>query len=233
MSSLSAILRRQNYDLIDGAIRNHKPLQLWLKENGERAILHYDHLSMAFKVPNVPVLESNALSVNYSQVQEYSFNVGLTALSGLLNTLGLGALGITAKFKSGKKVTISYDNSICRQCDSGIIDQVLSQADFVHENRRLYDQLNNDDILLITGVLSAKNLLVKIETDTDIGAEVKAELKQLANATIAFDYANAKTLEMRVNTGMEVPIAVYAFRLEYDRGEFVKKHTVTDNRNFF
>ena len=52
--SLSAILKSQNYDLIDGVIRNHKPLQLCLKENGERAILHYDHLSMAFKVPNVP-----------------------------------------------------------------------------------------------------------------------------------------------------------------------------------
>jgi hypothetical protein len=233
MPSLSKILNDQSYDLIDGPIRNHKPLQLWLKENGERAILHYDHLSMALKVPNIPVQTYPALAVNYSQVQEYSFNIGLTALSGLLNTLGLGSFGITAKFKSGRKVSISYDDSICRQCDSGIIDEVLSQADFLHENKKLYDQLNNDDILLIAGVLSAKNLLVKIETTSDISAEIKAELAQLANASIGFVYANSTTIEMKVSTGTEVPIAVYAFRLEYDRGEFVRKHTVTDNRNFF
>jgi hypothetical protein len=38
---LSKFLSEQGYDLIEGPIRNHKPLQLWLKQTFNEAELYY------------------------------------------------------------------------------------------------------------------------------------------------------------------------------------------------
>jgi hypothetical protein len=42
--NLTKTLRHQGYDLIDGPLRNHKLLQLWLKRPYNEIQLYYAHL---------------------------------------------------------------------------------------------------------------------------------------------------------------------------------------------
>jgi len=47
-TSLQQHLREAGYDLIDGPIRNHKPLQLWLKDGFSQPELYYANILHAF-----------------------------------------------------------------------------------------------------------------------------------------------------------------------------------------
>ncbi|MFM1793999.1 MAG: hypothetical protein RL642_384, partial [Bacteroidota bacterium] len=46
-TSLQHHLRESGYDLIDGPIRNHKLLQLWLKAGANAPELYYEHIHHA------------------------------------------------------------------------------------------------------------------------------------------------------------------------------------------
>ncbi|WP_041823512.1 hypothetical protein [Leadbetterella byssophila] len=65
MTSLRKQLRKAGYDLIDGPVRNHKPLQLWLKPLFKQAELYYSDLNHAFDSPVTLVEEFDpALTVD-------------------------------------------------------------------------------------------------------------------------------------------------------------------------
>lgn len=130
----SNYLKNEGYDLIEGPVRNHKLLQLWLKQGFNEAEIYYDHISHAFISP-VPLqeMENTALNVNSTEKDSYGFNLGITLLSGLLKSLGLGVFDLSAKIKSGKTVTISYDNSITKEVAIGEIGEYLSNMDFNHQ----------------------------------------------------------------------------------------------------
>ncbi len=98
--SLKKYLREQAYDLIEGPVRNHKPLQLWIKNDFNEIELYYDHVDHAF-VSEVTLREiiNNALAVNTTKKDHYGFNIGITLLEDILQSLGLGNLDLSAKIE--------------------------------------------------------------------------------------------------------------------------------------
>jgi hypothetical protein len=231
---LKDYLRGQGYDLIDGPVRNHKPLQLWVKKIFNGIDLYYESIDHAF-TSTVPltIKESDALEINATKHDDYSFNIGITVLEELLKSLGLSQLELAGKITTGKSVSISYDNAITRECAVGTIENYLSEADFRHSNPALLRNANHDNIVIISGGVFAKNLVVEIETTVKIDADLVAKLNQLGEGNISFSSNGTSTLKMRSTGNHYFPIAVKANRLDFDKGKFVKLTLVTDNRNFF
>ncbi|MEJ5996464.1 hypothetical protein WG904_18695 [Pedobacter sp. Du54] len=232
--NLTKTLRSQGYDLIGGPIRNHNALQLWLKEPSEEAQYQYATVGHAFVSPVVLTeIESPSLAVNATTKDEYGFNIGLTVLDELLKSIGLATLELSAKLKFGKTVTISYDHALTRECTRGNVEDYLSQADFVHANPVLLKHANRNRILIITGVIMAKNLLVDIETDFTVDAAVVAELNKVATGKLNFSIASNTKLKMTSSGDQYFPIAVKAYRIDFDRNVFQRLTLMTDNRNIF
>lgn len=231
---LTKYLSNQGYDLIEGPIRNHKPLQLWIKKTFSEAELYYTTLEHAFKSDEILTeIENQALTVTTSNTNEYSFNIGITLLEEILSSLGLGDVEISASIKTGKKVVISYDNSITKEYAIGNIESFLSKSDFVHPNPQLLKNANRDNILIITGTVFAKNLVVEIETDFSLDVSLIAKLNNIADGKIDFSTKNNNTLKMVSGGNNFFPIAVKASRIKFDRSIFEKLTLVTDDRNIF
>lgn len=232
--NLKKYLRDQGYDLIEGPIRNHKPLQLWLKKSFDEIELYYANLSHAF-TSDIPLNEftNNALSINSTKKNEYNFNIGITLLEDILKSIGIGNVDLSAMLKSGKKVTISYDNSITKEFPTGEIENYLSNADFKHYNPALLKNANRNNIIIVSGIVYAKNLNVDIEIDFDINVDLIAKLNAIADGKLNFSTNNTSHLKMTSNDSGYFPIAVKANRIDFDKSEFIKLILVTDNRNFF
>jgi hypothetical protein len=231
---LTSSLKKVGYDLIDSPVRNHKLTQLWLKKDSDKIQMYYDQLTYAFvSNVNLPVYTNNALKVTSSTKNEFNFNIGITVLDDILKSIGLSNIDISAEIKSGKSVTISYDNSITKEIEIGALESYLSNFDFLHPNNLLLSNLNRNDVIIVTGVLLAKNLIVEIDTDFNISAELKAKLTQIAEGKIDFSNSTERKIKMTAETGDYYPIAVKASRLDFDHGKFKNHFLITDNRNFF
>ena len=231
---LTKYLRDAGYDLIEGPVRNHKPLQLWIKTNFDEAQLYYKEISHAFSSSvQLTVTEDPALSVDTTKSDEYGFNIGVSLLEEILKSLGLGNFELSAKVKSGKNITISYDNSVTKVIPLGEITDYLSSADFKHPNPVLLKNANRNNILVITGAIMAQNLVVEIETDFSIDANLVANLNQAADGKLEFTAHSEQKLKMVSSGSSFFPIAVKANRIDFDKGVFKGLALVTDNRNFF
>jgi hypothetical protein len=231
---LTSSLKKVGYDLIDSPIRNHKLTQLWLKKDFDNIQMYYDQLNYAFVSDvNLPVYTNNALTVTSTTKNEFNFNIGITVLDDILKSIGLSNIDISAEIKSGKSVSVSYDNSVTKEIEIGALESYLSNSDFLHPNNILLNNLNKNDVIVVTGVLFAKNLIVEIDTDFNISAELKAKLTEIVDGKIDFSNSTEKKLKMIAETGDYYPIAVKANRLDFDYGKFKKHLLVTDNRNFF
>lgn len=231
---LTKFLGDQGYDLIEGPVRSHKPLQLWIKKPLDEAQLYYANISHAFKSDVVLTeIENPALNVDYTKKDDYGFNIGITLLEEILKTLGLGTFEISAKIKSGKTVTISYENSVTKEYALGNLEEYLFSADFLHPNPSLLKNANRNNILVITGTVFAKNLVVDIETDFTLDAALIASLNAVADGKLDFTISNESKLKMTSNMGVYFPIAVQASRIDFDRSRFKKLILVTDNLNIF
>lgn len=231
---LTQFLTNQGYDLIEGPVRNHKPLQLWLKRNFDEAQLYYASIEHAFKSDVILTeIENPALSVNSTQKDNYGFNIGITLLQEILKTLGLGAFEISAKIKSGKSVTISYDQSFTKEYAIGNIEEYFSGADFLHPNPSLLKNANQNNILVITGVVFAKNIVADIDTDFAFDAALVANLNEIVEGKVDFTKTAENKIKMVANSEVHFPIAVKASRIDYDRSRFKKLILVTDNNNIF
>ena len=231
---LTNFLSEQGYDLIEGPVRNHKPLQLWLKKPFDEAQLYYDNISHAFKSDIVlNEIENAALNVDYTKKDEYGFNIGITLLGEILKTLGLGTFGITSKIQSGKSVTISYGNSVTKEYTIGNLEEYFYSADFLHPNPSLLKNINQNYLLLTTGTVFAQNLVVDIETDFTLNAAFVGSLNDVADGKLDFSTNGLNKLKMNSNIGISFPIAVKASRIDYDRSRFKKLSQVTDSNNIF
>lgn len=231
---LTKFLGDQGYDLIEGPLRSHKPLQLWLKKPFDEAQLYYANISHAFKSDvELIEIENPALSVDYTKKDDYGFNIGITLLEEILKTLGLGTFEISAKIKSGKTVTISYENSVTKEYALGNLEEYLFSADFLHPNPSLLKNANRNYLLLITGTVFAKNLVVDIETDFALDAGLIASLNAVAEGKLDFTISNQSKLKMTSNMGIYFPIAVQASKIDFDRSRFKKLILATDNLNIF
>ena len=232
--NLTKFLREQNYDLIDGPIRNQMPLQLWLKRPFNSAELYYAHISHAF-TSAIPLeeIENTALAINSDKKDEYGFNVGITALEDVLKSIGLGAVELNNKIKSGKKVTISYDNSHTKEYAVGNIESYLSSADFVHPNPPLLRNSSRNNLIVLSGIVFAKNLVVDIETDFKIETALIASLNEMAEGNVDFTMSTVNKIKMVSSVNNFFPIAVKANRIDYDKGRFRKLNLISDNRDLF
>ncbi len=175
----------------------------------------------------------STLNVNSTTKNEYGFNIGVSLLEEILSSLGLGSFDISAKIKSGKKVTISYDNSVTKEVPIGEIQNYLASSDFKHSNKRLLKNANRKKILIIHGILLAKNLVVEIETDFSLNADLVANLNEVADGKLDFSMNNESKLKMVSSGNSYFPIAVKADRIDFDKGHFDNTKLVTDNRRFF
>jgi len=232
--NLKKELRQAGYDLIDGPIRNHKPLQLWLKKPFNAIELYYEHVTHALTgKTDLNIVEDSALRVTYNQKQNYKFNIGITVLDDILTSLGLGNLGLNTSFSSGKQVTLSYNNSKTVLIPQGELSHYLSNADFNHPNKDFLRNANRDNIIIISGVLLAKDLKATIETTSDIDANLELELNSIADGKVSFTKTSNNELEMISEGNAPFPIAVKANRIDWDKGEFNKMTLITDNRYYF
>lgn len=231
---LSKYLRDAGYDLIEGPVRNHKPLQLWLQKPLNEVELYYSDINHAFSSSvQLTIAEDPALSVDTTKNDEYGFNIGISLLEEVLKSIGLGAFELSVKIKSGKKVTISYDNSVTKVIALGELTNYLANADFKHPNPVLLKNANRNNILVITGAVLAQNLVVQIETDFNLDASLIAALNQDAGGKLDFSVSAQQKLKMVSSGSSFFPIAVKANRIDFDKGVFKGLSLVTDNRNFF
>jgi hypothetical protein len=232
--NLTKTLRRQGYDLIEGPIRNHNLLQLWLKNPFNDVELYYSNINHAF-TSNVEFseVEKPALDIDSTTKDEYGFNIGMSLLEETLKSLGLGTFELSADVKSGKKVTISYDNSVTKEVPVGEIQNYLSSADFKYPNKALLKNANRDNILIISGVLFAKNLVVEIETDFTLDVDLLVKLNEIVDGKLDFSMISESKLKMISSGNSFFPVAVKADRIDFDKGHFDNTNLVTDNRKFF
>ncbi|MRT92272.1 hypothetical protein [Ancylomarina sp. 16SWW S1-10-2] len=232
--SLTKTLRDQGYDLIEGPIRNHNLLQLWLKKPFNDVQIYYSHIDHAFtsKV-DLNQVENIALNIDSTTKDEYRFNIGISLLDEILKSLGLGTFELSSEVKSGKKVTISYDNSVTREVPIGEIQNYLSNADFKHPNKALLKNANQDNILVISGILFAKNLVVEIETDYSLDTNLVVKLNEIVDGKLDFSMLSESKLKMVSSGNSFFPVAVKADRIDFDNGHFDNTNLVTDNRKFF
>ena len=232
MANLIKLLRGQGYDYIDGPIRNQQVLQVWNKKDSERNTF-FEMLDKLFisSVELIPY-ENPALFVNYSATAEYNINIGITALEQLLKSLNSNNLGLNNKIKTGKSVSIAYDNAKTIDYAYGNLSNFFydKKTDFKYANPELLDQANRNNLLLITGMLYAQNLEVHIKTYTDLDTNLGLELTKLAGGKVDFSMASSKEIVMKSELGKAFPIAVKAFRLSFDKGKYVSMRLLTDHR---
>lgn len=231
---LTSSLRKMGYDLIESPIRNHKLSQLWIKRDFDKIQMYFDQLTYAFQSDVVlPIHTNDALKVNSLIKNKFNFNIGITVLEEILKTIGISNLDLSGEIKSGKSVNISYDNSTTKEIEIGLLEAFLLNCDFLHPNELLLKNLNRNDVIVTTGILYAKNLIVEIETDFSITTELKAKLTEITEGKLDFSNSTEKKLKMTSETGNFYPIAVKASRLDFDHGKFKQQNLITDSRNFF
>ncbi|MCT4637625.1 MAG: hypothetical protein N4A72_07940 [Bacteroidales bacterium] len=232
--NLTKTLKENGYDLIESPVRNQKLLQLWLKTPFNRAELYYSNISEAFnsKIELTPI-ENPALNVNSTTTDNYAFNIGLSVLEDILSSLGIGDINISSDIKSGKNVSISYDNTITKEVPIGLIQNYLFDSDFNHPNRLLLKNANRNNILVVSGVLMAKTINVDIQTNLDINPDIIVKLNKAANGKLNFDKSSNNNIKMTSNSENYFPIAVKADRLDFDKGHFNDSELITDNRSLF
>lgn len=232
--NLTKTLRKQGYDLISGPIRNHQLLQLWLKTPFNDVELYYAHLDHAFtSTVALKSIENPSLQIDATIKDTYGFNIGMSLLQELLNSLGLGAFELSLEVASGKKISISYKGAVTREVPIGELENYFSNADFKHPNKTLLRNANRDQLLLITGVLFAKNLVVDIETDVAIDPDLIVKLTDLVAGELNFSKQGSHSLQMVSSGKSFFPIAVKASRVYFDKGHFEKTYLISDNRLFF
>jgi hypothetical protein len=232
MKDLVTLLRKQGYDLIDGPTRGHKVLQIWLKKDNDKSTF-LDPLGKMFTssvdlVPN----EDPALFVDSTSSVTYSFKTGLTALDQILKSANLGDLGLDVSAITGSGVSISYNNARTVEYSYNNISNYFCDDcfDFKETNPEMFEQVNRNHFLLITGVLYAKDMEVRLTSSSDIDASLAAKISTIANANLTFSTDGKKEITMKSKLGEEFPIAVKAFRLEFDKGRYQSMRLLTDHR---
>jgi hypothetical protein len=232
-TSLQQHLRNSGYDLIDGPIRNHKPLQIWLKQGLNQAELYYTDILHAFSSPvKLPITKDPSLSISDKHKNDYAFQIGITLVQELMQSIGLPALDFTSTINAGKKVSISYKNALSETVAIGDLTDFFSKADFIHPNPVLLRHANRNNLMIITGVVTAEQLVAEMETDFKITSKILSALKKNAKDKIDFSISKNNTLKMVAGSG-RFPIAVKASRIDFDKGRFNGLGLLTDSRDLF
>ncbi len=232
--SLKETLQEQNYDLIQGPIRNQDLLQVWIKKDFDQITIYRKSISKVFDQPFVAdPLVNEALSMVSAESETFDFSSGINFVKNALHQFDIMDVDIDGHIKNGKSVTVSYENSYTKEFTSGAIAEYLSHVTFNSENRSLQKQLNRDNLIIIAGVVFAKNLNVKIEATTDDDVGLEAKLNQFGSAKVKIAKIAEHEIAMMVDSDEDFPIAVKAYRIKFRNDRFSGLKLVSDNRNFF
>jgi hypothetical protein len=227
-------LSKSGYDLIDGPVRNHQPLQLWLKQGANSPELYFENISQVFNNTKVlKVDEDPTLNVEATQQVEHDFTVGLAVLKQLMQGIGGTPFDISTGIQTGQKISIKYKDAYTASVSIGRLAAFLSESTLEEVSEHFMHHLNANQILLVTGVVFAKQLVMDVSTDRDIDIQWVAKLKAAKDPKLLFSLENKRQLKMTTSGTKPFPIAIKASRLDYDQGEFKRMRLVTDNRNFF
>ncbi|MFM7222520.1 MAG: hypothetical protein ACKO03_03725 [Bacteroidota bacterium] len=232
--NLTKHLRGAGYDLIEGPVRNHQPLQLWLKRGFDQPELYYQHIDHAFSAPTaLDLREDPALSVDSTYQLEHTFHVGMTVVGEILESIGVPRLDLTVELGIGRKVKIGYKDSMTRAVPLGELTAYLSEADFLHVNPVLLKHLHRNQMFILSGIVFAQKLEVAIEAEHEFDSKGIAKLSKLKDPSVALKFEGKSVLKMEASGNGMFPIAVKVNRIDFDKGEFKGLHLVTDTRNLF
>lgn len=232
--SLEKKLRDCNYDLLEGPLRNHRELQLWLDTAADRPDLEKNNIGQSFRSDlSLTSISSPALNVNSNDTQKYDFNVGLSALDSLLKGLKLGKAGLSAIIKKGVSVQIAYDKSTCVEYGAGDLRSYFSDATLLDSSHAFLRHLNANNFLVISGVLYAENFEATIETDSEITADVAAEIAKVVDAKVDVKKESNSKIVLSGEGLERIPIAVKAHKLRYRNDKFIDLELITDRRSRF
>ena len=228
-------LRTAGYDFIDSPLRSHQPLQLWLKKN-DSIVEFYSNDFRNQLISSKPLtkVELPMLTIDFASSIDFKFNLGLSFLAKLLDKLGLENLGIDFVIEGGREIKISYKDPVCYGYELDELQEYLSNSDVKPNSNKLFiDNLNNNDILLIGAVLFAKNIKIEITTSTNFSLETKAKLSDKLDSSFVVEYKNEQKLTLSSKNDLLLPIAVKAYRLDFDHSVFSNMRLITDRRRFF
>jgi hypothetical protein len=180
----------------------------------------------------LPINKDPSLSINDKHKNEYAFQIGITLVQELIQSIGLPALDFTTSINAGKKVSISYKNAFSEAVAIGDLTDFFSKADFIHPNPVLLRHANRNNLIIITGVVTAEQLVAEMETDFKITSKILSALKKSAKDKIDFSTSKNNTLKMVAGSG-RFPIAVKASRIDFDKGRFNGLGLLTDSRDLF
>lgn len=226
-------LREQGYDLINGPIRSHQLRQIWLKNWNSEPQLYYQDIEHAFtSTTTLSVKTDPTLDLNSTQEDEYGFKIGLTFLDTLLESIGLGSLKLGSVLEHGKKISIKYENAESQSIPVGEIDNYFTTADFKHPNPVLLRNLNRNDLLIITGIVSAAQIQIEMESTVKVKPEIMTKLNKMASGNIEFTKAKENKIKMRSIGKTIFPVAVQAHRIHYSKGVFHGLKLITDGEVF-
>ncbi len=232
--NLTKLLRNQGFDLIDGPVRGYKPLQVWSKKPFNEVSFYAKHLKEIILNDEVVLNEvkSPVMDINSSVHNEFSFNIGLSVLEDVLKGTDIGDLGLKNNIKGGKSVTISYDNAFVEEYTQHNLEQYIHKGDIGEGDVPLLKQLNDNNLLLISGVIYAKNMTVDIDSKLNFDSELVLKLNKIADGKVTFNNSNSKSIKMTTELTEALPIAVKAYRIVFFRSQFKKIELITDNKVF-
>lgn len=227
-------LKKSGYDLLDGPIRNHQPLQLWVKKGANRPELFFEHIKEAFvSKEKLIVYQHPVLNVVSSSQIDHEYEVGIALLKDMMQGIGGTPLNLSAGIQKGKKLSISYKNAYTSSITIGNLHSYFNQSHLQLSTPNFIRHLNNNQVLLITGVVFAKKLEFEIFTEQDLDMDWIAKLTLAKDPKLSFSIESKNKLKMTAYGTKDFPIAVKASRLDFDQGKFTGMRLVTDNRNFF
>lgn len=232
--SLKKTLQKQNYDLIQGPIRDEGLLQIWKKKDLESIHLYERSIDKAFEQEFTgEPFENKALSITSSEKQEFDFTAGIGFINNALVQFNIANANLETHFKSGKNVTVSYDNSFTKEVTELDIEKYLTKVDTSNLIHSMLTELNRNHLFVISGVVFAKNLDFVINSNHNIDAEIEAQLNKIGQGKINFQKTGDQQISMKSTTNEVFPIAVKAYRMHFVKSKFKKLELVTDNRNLF
>ncbi len=234
MKDLSKSLEKEGYDLIDGTLREQRLLQVWRKRfnNPIESLASSIHHIFNSKV-HLGTTISTALDVVSNASQELKFNIGLTVLEDILSKNNLGKLDLGTKISSGKKIEISYSNAFSETVEQLDLENFLASSDFVHPNPGVLKDLNRENLIVITGVVFAKNLKAIIESESEIDASVDAEINAIVGGKIGLTRESNTKIELSAPLGESFPIALKYHKMRFKDGVFRKLVLESDKKDWF
>lgn len=247
--NLEKELKKQGYDLIKGSVRNQKLLQIWNK-NGNDPITYYGcfrtegkdsimkSLYPSFNDLNISstindnTLDSNVLQMLCAERTKMNGAFGATFLSKILGKDYSNT--VDGLFSKQNDLTMSYKQVFSQVVPKGKIDVFFSQANLDHLPKVLTKDWNRKNMYIISSLILAKEIMIENNGSFDLDIEAHlSNASELSNGQFSIETNSNSSFSMSFQDDFALPVAVKAYRLDFNNNNYKKARMVTDNKNFF